>query len=341
MRRVARFTIGLFTLGAWLYSAGLLGLIYLWSAMPERPWVALTSIFGPLWFAPLVIVLPASLIARSWWLGGAAWALLIMFLALFGQRLAMPLLAPPGSGPALLRVATINQRYDNLDSDAVVRAILDQQADLVAIQELSPGVAQRLSALKSEFPYQQLQPAENQSGLGLLSRYPIDIQEPLDNLRSQRALVQIGHERLTVINLHIHHSQLPRGNGMLGRAIAILKGYNARSQLEQSKELVRQTRTIGGPLIVLGDFNTSDREPAYQVLAQALRDSYLRAGYGFGFTFPSAVRLGPLGIPLPVLRLDYIWTNDALVANQARVVCHGASDHCLVVAGLSNATPQP
>ena len=42
-----------------------------------------------------------------------------------------------------------------------------------------------------------------------------------------------------------------------------------------------------GPLLVVGDFNTSDRQPLYRELGRELRDTYREVGWGLGYTFPS------------------------------------------------------
>jgi vancomycin resistance protein VanJ len=86
---------------------------------------------------------------------------------------------------------------------------------------------------------------------------------------------------------------------------------------------------------VMGDFNTGDREPGHTVLASDLRDAFGETGTGFGFTFPNHKRMGPITIPIPLVRIDYIWTRSSVVPVAAHVNCDdGGSDHCMVVADL-------
>ena len=54
-----------------------------------------------------------------------------------------------------------------------------------------------------------------------------------------------------------------------------------------------------------------------------------------GFTFPNDRRIGPITIPVPLVRIDYIWTRGPVVPVATHVNCDdGGSDHCMVVADL-------
>ena len=81
----------------------------------------------------------------------------------------------------------------------------------------------------------------------------------------------------------------------------------------------------------MGDFNTTEREPAYMEMAAGLRDSHLDAGLGPGFTW----RPAPLAdIPLGMLRIDYVLSTADLVPTSSTVDCTVPSDHCRLDAEL-------
>jgi endonuclease/exonuclease/phosphatase (EEP) superfamily protein YafD len=92
---------------------------------------------------------------------------------------------------------------------------------------------------------------------------------------------------------------------------------------------------LGGPVIVMGDFNLGDQTKAYTSLSRVLDDAYREAGWGFGFTFPYRLRMGRTMVPGPLVCLNYVFYSDHFYAEQARVVCSGASDHCHLVAQLA------
>ncbi|HYI22213.1 MAG TPA: endonuclease/exonuclease/phosphatase family protein, partial [Candidatus Limnocylindrales bacterium] len=80
-----------------------------------------------------------------------------------------------------------------------------------------------------------------------------------------------------------------------------------------------------------GDFNVTEREPAYNDVSTGLRDAHLDAGIGFGLTWrPGALRSLPMGL----LRIDYIFSTTDLEAVSTHVECTANSDHCLLAATL-------
>jgi vancomycin resistance protein VanJ len=83
-------------------------------------------------------------------------------------------------------------------------------------------------------------------------------------------------------------------------------------------------------LIMLGDFNVTEREPAYSDLSSGLLDSHRLAGSGFGYTWRPA-RL--INRDLPLLRIDYIFSSPNVTPLHASTDCTPrGSDHCIVYA---------
>ncbi|NJL34717.1 MAG: hypothetical protein HC893_13770 [Chloroflexaceae bacterium] len=160
------------TAGVVLYALGMLVLVGLWTLVPQlHALVAFTNIFALYFFLPLVVVLPLALAQRSQALRAMAAVLVVLFGVLFGPRM-LPVLARPAGEPTL-RVITFNQFIDNQDIAGSVAVLTAQQADIVALQELSPEMAAALSRLEAQYPYQWLEPQPVPGGLGILSRYPL------------------------------------------------------------------------------------------------------------------------------------------------------------------------
>jgi endonuclease/exonuclease/phosphatase family metal-dependent hydrolase len=104
--------------------------------------------------------------------------------------------------------------------------------------------------------------------------------------------------------------------------------------------LLQQVAGISEPVVVLGDFNMSDQSRAYGAMSAALQDGFREAGFGLGRTFPNNLRLAGIPIPIPLVRIDYVFHSPHLVATAAEVNCiKGQSDHCAVVVVLGAKRP--
>src|SRR5262249_53421184 len=194
---------------------------------------------------------------------------LAAFLALFGPRLIPPL-GRPVEGQHL-RVMTINQLYTNRRVADLIRAIRAQDADIVAIQELSQTVAVATrQELNGIYPYQFLIPGDGYYGLGILSRYPL--RETAYNAKTvgQRMVVDVDGAAITLINVHLYAPQITTRRLRQFRPVKLVFDYSTSLRAREFPRLLSEIDAVDGPLIVTGDFNTSDREPPYAVLAARL-----------------------------------------------------------------------
>jgi endonuclease/exonuclease/phosphatase (EEP) superfamily protein YafD len=322
-----------------IYCIGMLALAALWALVGQRTWwLELANTFALLLFAPLLLLLPAALLIRSRWTTGAIAAALALFVALFGARF-MPPATAPAAGTSL-RIMMFNQLFSNERIADVVASIRSQQVDVVGLQELSKPVAEALKAeLSSEYPFQALAPG-NQSGLGLISRYPFQTSGTSSSVRGQRVTIQLDGKTVTILNIHlaapyIQTHKIPR----LG--LPVITDYDAGSPTRQVGRLVNEVDKIVGPLVVIGDFNTGDREPRYAQLAARMHDAFRETNWGFGFTFPDHKRMGPFTFPFPLVRIDYVWSKGGVLPAAAHVECNNTgADHCFVVADLRLGTAE-
>jgi vancomycin resistance protein VanJ len=222
------------------------------------------------------------------------------------------------------------------NADAIIATIRAEHPDLVAIQELVPAVAKLIQRdLKGEYPYQILDAANNSGGVGLISRFPIDAAGEVEGTRASRAILHLNGKDITVVNVHLHFSGISRVRSQAFGSLGYFRVYDTTGRLGQAEALLTESRKAQGGLIMLGDHNTGDREPGYRLLSAELHDAFGEAGWGFGYTFPNNKRFGPITIPIPLVRIDYIWTKNGVTPLAAQVNCNAAgSDHCLLVADL-------
>ena len=314
----------------WLYAAVLGLLAVLWRL--ERPpwWAAVSSIFAAQWFWPLAVLIPLAARSRDWWLRLGVTLPGALFIGLFWRRF-LPRPQPNVVGRRL-RVATYNICFLNQNPAAVAAAICALDADIVALQELTPHIAAGIERELSErYPFRALLPAERQHGLGLLSRWPILASSHKPEYRGQHSLIDIEGVPLTLINVHPTIADI-RWRTIIGK-LSVLVGYGPGKRAGQIAALAQSLATTETDVVLAGDFNTSDREPMYRLIAQQVHDTFGEVGNGFGFTFPTNFRSGLLRLLRPLVRIDYIWYRGQLTPAQAQVVrANGGSDHCIVVA---------
>ncbi|MDI1446869.1 endonuclease/exonuclease/phosphatase family protein [Polyangium sp. 6x1] len=282
--------------------------------------------------APLVLLAVAFRRRRE---GYVVVGLSALFFAWHWGGLFVPRGETPQATEIPLRVMSYNTLGFNPNTAATIRVIREVDADIVALQEVSPEHAGALErALSETYPYRLLDPRPGVTGSGILSRHPlrkIDA-SPLDRIAwigSPMAVeVEVGTERVIFVNFH-----------------TVAGPANARARDEQARALSDFERAHVEPLIFAGDLNATDQNAAYAIITRTMRDAWREAGWGFGHTFPGeptaesgGSRPVVLGVPVPtwLVRIDYIFHSKAFRTIDARVgPSDGGSDHRPVVATLS------
>jgi vancomycin resistance protein VanJ len=281
-------------------------------------WIAFFNTFAHLLWIPALFLLPLFLLLRRW----LSVALLILpvvaFIFSYGGQFIPRTNTPPRDAQTftllsynlLANGAPPEQRF------AVIRSL---NADIVALQEISSEMA---SALQREFaavyPYMALHPVANQgtAGQGILSRYPILEDEfwrfdwlyiPLGH---QRVVLEIGGTPVTLYNLHPTHPGMAASDTF----------FDPSQRSREIGALLTRIQNEKGAVLLAGDFNMPDLSADYAKVTQHFGDAYRAVGWGMGWTFRSR-------LPLPLLRLDYVFYNEFFQPISARVGDHGGSDH--------------
>ncbi|GAA3444589.1 endonuclease/exonuclease/phosphatase family protein [Planomonospora venezuelensis] len=266
------------------------------------PWVGLA--------VPVLMVLAllrrSTVAMVSLTLPAAVWAVL------FGGRLL-----PADQGAAHdLTVLQHNVGDENPDPGGTARALARAGADLIALEELTPGALPVYEAvLAPGHPHHAVV-----GTVGLWSRYPLADSRPVDIRpagvggdwnRGMRSTVRApsGDMAVYVVHLPSVRIRLPDGFGSAWRdeSAAALGAAVAEEELDR--------------IILLGDFNgTLDDRGLTPVTSRTTP-----AEGGFGFSWPAA---------LPVARIDHVMTRGATPVATWTLPATG-SDHLPVAARIA------
>jgi endonuclease/exonuclease/phosphatase (EEP) superfamily protein YafD len=203
----------------------------------------------------------------------------------------LALIAPLYFGPPArddagrpLKAMSLNVLYENRNYSAIMDLILRELPDFVLLVEVTPECAKALEFLKPEYPHGHVEPQEGGSGgIAFYSRHPIeDLSFKLSDNGMPTLIVGLKTPggRLTFIGTHPSSP----------RTTESFEGRN--EQLEVVAEIAAAR---SGPVMLMGDLNTTSWSPYFQRLLDVsnLRDS--RRGFGVEPSWPS--------LPLALLRI--------------------------------------
>jgi len=307
----------------------------LWHTLaPQRSGLlALTQVFAPYLFLPLLLLVPLMFMRGAAALRIVLGLCLLLYCVQF-MPVRVPVTLKERAAPGALHVEVMNWNVQNsiqLDSIGRVRPVLVKKpADVVALEESYWEWMDRDPELKRLYPYRLVHTTQASSGLVLLSSYPIiehAVPELPPNVRGWPRLIKArldlgGGRTLTVVAAH---PEAPR---------------NLRFDTSERQALIPYIRAFvnpalqgGEPLILAGDFNTTEREPAYSDISAGLQDAYRVVGVGGGNTWPA---LSLWGHDFALLQIDHLFSSPGVVPLNAQVDCTPrGSDHCIVHGGFA------
>lgn len=286
-------------------------------------------------FAPYLALLFVPLDLVTLWLRGRPrWLLgviVIVGLAMATVRF-LPVLPSvvADTDPSLpqVRLATWNLELDASDAAPITVAILERAPGLIGLQELTPDVADAIAAdpeLRAAFAHQILQPASDWTGMGLLSSWPLESPAETSGrppLIEATVLLPDG----SPLDVLVAHAPPPT-MGIL-RTGPRYDPTNRDISIGWLRERVRSSLDTGRPMALLGDFNATDREIAYEELSDGPTDSYRAAGSGWGHTWRPPI---VAGLPFGLLRLDLVLTGPGVIPITSEPDCAPrGSDHCIL-----------
>jgi len=229
---------------------------------------------------------------------------------------------------------TFNTLYLSSHYQDLVNYVDQVQPDIIAMQEANPILASRLKREASAWPYSEYTFVRINGRIALFSKFPIqsiDADEEWLGCHCAQALINWQGKTIRIIVVHI---RAPTYVPSVTAGLPSVKGFDASAQAHSFAALRSQIASSREPLIILGDFNTTEREAGYRSLyAAGLKDAHQEAGWGFGMTFPAPYGRYPW-LPISLIRIDHVFFNDDWRATQSWTVPLMESDHQALLADL-------
>ncbi|TDD87326.1 hypothetical protein E1298_16335 [Actinomadura rubrisoli] len=274
------------------------------------------------WFIP--VLLAGALWRRSASAMAALMLPVLVWVNLFGGLLTDK--SHPGGD---LTVATHNVGADNPDPTGTARDLAASNADVLALQELTPQTTgSYLNQLATTYPHHTVQ-----GTVGLWSKLPLADTRPIDvtnygplaktvtasqKMAPNRALRTTVTTKRGPLAVYVAHLGSVRVNPRAGFLTASRNiGIQALDKAITAEH--------NNQVILLGDLNGTINDRAFNHLTSHLRPTHNTAGNGFGFTWPA---------PSPVVRADHILTR-GLTPQSSQVLSATGSDHLPITAKIS------
>jgi endonuclease/exonuclease/phosphatase (EEP) superfamily protein YafD len=290
-----------------------------WSSQVLTPLAAFTPVA-----ALIAVAATLAAVAVAWW---SAAILAVPTVILVGSQLPRrrpsprraqePDAPPAGSQPVTVRLLTLNALVGRADPATIFRYVQELQADVLAIQELTPELVASLTdaGLPELLPFSCLDPRAGHTGIGLWASRPLSPLPAVPGVWNPmpRTQLDVGWP----VTITLVHPQAPLRGGQPGW----------RLDLERLRSALTDT---AGQQLVAGDFNASRDHGAFRQLLAAqfadCADAAQRRPWP-GFTWPANRRYPP------VMRLDHVLVSRlGAIVREARTVDVPGTDHRGVLA---------
>jgi endonuclease/exonuclease/phosphatase (EEP) superfamily protein YafD len=298
-------------------AAILTGLFPILGLFASRWWLLdLFNHFQWQYFFTLILLGVVLLVLKSYRLAALAGVMLILPLA----RIA-PTCRNPGTDPggASLRVATFNVLSANKRHDEALHWIRKTDPDLIFLPEVDPVWAVALKPLSGSHPHVIEHIVEGNFGFALYSKFPI----------LEHRIEPCGQMELPLLVAKISS---PKGNFTLFGAHPVPPSSEFWSSERDAflNEIVRHTRTISDPIVLLGDLNATRWSHGMRPLYQ---NGWIDSSDGHGAP-PTWMNANPL-ISIPIDHVMFRPTsNQSIYCRHRWIGPDLGSDHRAVVAEI-------
>ncbi|QBD79415.1 hypothetical protein EPA93_26880 [Ktedonosporobacter rubrisoli] len=298
-------------------------------APPSDGPLALAAILTPYFFLPPVLLLPLVFWRRTTLLRIGLLGLVLLFGLLYPPHFAPSLGTPP---PDSITVMSWNFHGYHERAGTLRGAINTYHPQIVAIQEADWQGMEAGTDVLERYPYHIFKPSDGvPPGEAIMSVYPLQDygiintdppHEIWDISRVLWARVDLGHgHTLMLVDAHPISS--------IGTVYGCFFCPQRRNmQIQEIHNFIQPLLKRGEHVLLLGDMNTTDREPIYKVLSSGLQDTHELVGSGSGHSW--GVRtLNPYWA---FLRIDYMFASPNIKPLYLRTDCAPrGSEHCVLI----------
>ena len=229
------------------------------------------------------------------------------------------------------------QRLKGTTKKKFNQTIADYSPDIIAIQE---GYARSRPISEKKYPH--IYQPKNKL-LTIYSKYPFSHTGNLEIGNYSNGCmfvdVKVKNKTVRVYNVHLQSNMVSKDasklrkegdlqeketwkgiKGMLGK---VKRAASIRS--EQVQAILAHLQKSKHPVIVCGDMNDTPLSYTYQLFSSVLTDGFKERASGIGTTYDGTI---------PVLRIDYIWTDKRFLVNSHEIVKENFSDHFPVISRI-------
>jgi endonuclease/exonuclease/phosphatase (EEP) superfamily protein YafD len=285
----------------------------------------LTSHFRVQYFLAAVGCLPLCLFASDLWCATGALLCVGINLWAIAPWYRARSTVNPGIGGQHIKLALVNVNQLNRAYERFVLCMEGHRPEVIVVQELDEDWARGLSEFARDYPFSEVLPMEDGSGMAVYSHLPFETL-PLDlSEGSDRPgiLVRLHTGKIMVSLLTIHpRAPIRRGH------------FELRNKMLASAAVC--LNNLPEPKICVGDLNASLWSPFYEDFAAQTRLSNVRQGFGLLPSWPTFLQFRWLMIPI-----DHCLVSSGIRVAKVATGGQMGSDHLPLVVELDIFTRQP
>ncbi len=245
-------------------------------------------------------------------------AIILLATAIFNASFLMPWYLPveAPSGRTELTLLHANVHASNTDYRRTVEYLLEEDADIVFLQEITPEWLEGLSALHERYPHVYSASRHGNFGIAMYSKLALASVRHIDSPPLGYPSIIATTAGEPAITLISSHPTIPLGTF----------GYAARNeQLKSVRELIAGAAV---PVVLIGDLNASIWDPHFREIERVTGLRSTR--YGFG-VLPS----WPTYLPFAMIPIDHVLISEGLAVVETRTGRRIGSDHLPLLVTLS------
>lgn len=293
-------------------------------------WVRLVS-FTPyaalLYLLVLVLLVVALLAGSGAWRRASGW-LCVLVVPLLGAHLFWVSGQYVGADQVVdgtgetFTVMSANLSFGQADPVRVVELALENDADVVVLQEVTPRSESRLrkAGLARAYPFAEGRARSGVAGTMVFSAHRLSEVTALDTkFQGFSMRVRLPKDALTLLAVH---PPPPTGDALEWRA--------------DHATIRRAAAATNGTTVVAGDLNaTLDHLPLRELDGRGLKDAAELADSGWQPTWPASGEVSLLGVGVPpMLAIDHVLVDDSLAVIDTAAVSVPGTDHRALLATL-------